>query len=302
MKEFQNMKLIDLCILGTHDSGAYKVTKSVNAIEPSGMPIICNPIIKKWSITQKLDITSQLNLGVRYFDLRIRKYTNEDKFQEYKQQGDQPIYIVHSLLGLPLNHIFRQIHQFLNNHPTEVVLIDINHDYYDSADSAYNFNANDIELVKQMIKTEFDTHLSTQIDLPIGAITQFGRLGKAIVFYRNGEKDKILPSNCICSKWPNKDNFTSVQRYILNNCMTYTDGQNWYSKLTVQQLIKTPGLKQIFTRWSLKTYEDSDKNNFFRFFRENTAIFNIFIIDFINETRGNEYLNLVILENRRRKK
>ena len=84
--------------------------------------------------------------------------------------------------------------------------------------------------------------------------------------------------------------------------MTYTDGQNWYSKPTVQQLIKTSGLKQIFTRWSLKTYEDSDKNNFFRFFRENAAIFNIFIIDFINETRGNEYLNLVILENRRRKK
>ncbi|XP_062940499.1 PI-PLC X domain-containing protein 1 isoform X2 [Cynocephalus volans] len=75
-----DVPLHHLSIPGSHDTMTYCLNKkSPIAHEESKLlqllskvvPCIIRPVVLKWSITQVLDVTEQLDAGVRYLDLRI---------------------------------------------------------------------------------------------------------------------------------------------------------------------------------------------------------------------------------------
>ena len=79
-----DIKLRNLSLLGSHDAGTYGLDpalgvspdESGNFIQEIGdIPLIGEipdyTLIKSWSQAQSNDITTQLNNGVRYFDLKI---------------------------------------------------------------------------------------------------------------------------------------------------------------------------------------------------------------------------------------
>ncbi|XP_057315112.1 PI-PLC X domain-containing protein 3-like [Hydractinia symbiolongicarpus] len=130
--QLQNIKLTHLAIPGSHDSGSYslqpehinlldkdKFTRyfqmALNGSKKSSM----GNLIYRWSKTQDLNITSQLNLGVRYLDLRIAVDASKN------------CYIVHRLVGTSLDSILTQVKRFLLKHPKEIILLDFNHVYFD---------------------------------------------------------------------------------------------------------------------------------------------------------------------------
>jgi GGDEF domain-containing protein len=65
----------------------------------------------------------QLHIGIRYFDLRVCRTTDPATAPK------SPFTFTHGLLGGSVRHDLEEINEFLNKHPTEIVLLDFNHFY-----------------------------------------------------------------------------------------------------------------------------------------------------------------------------
>jgi len=74
--------------------------------------------IRNISLTQKEDISTQLNLGVRYFDFRPGHYAWDAKSSLFHQHNVVP--------GCSLDSFCHQIIQFLEEHESEVVVVSLN--------------------------------------------------------------------------------------------------------------------------------------------------------------------------------
>lgn len=88
-----------------------------------------------WSKSQTLDIGEQLQLGIRYFDLRVSYEADLDGY-----------YIVHSMVSCPLQSVLDDIRDFCrqSENDKEIVILDINH--------LYNMSAAQENEVAQMVK------------------------------------------------------------------------------------------------------------------------------------------------------
>merc|ERR1711990_804026 len=77
-------------------------------------------IFMRWSRTQEADLSSQLQGGLRYFDIRLEA-VDENEEREWR--------VLHCLMGARLRGLLLQVRQFLDDHPGEVVILDIQHTY-----------------------------------------------------------------------------------------------------------------------------------------------------------------------------
>uniref|UniRef100_D3Z5Z4 Phosphatidylinositol-specific phospholipase C, X domain containing 1 n=1 Tax=Mus musculus TaxID=10090 RepID=D3Z5Z4_MOUSE len=75
-----DVPLHHLSIPGSHDTMTYCLNRKSRISRASSwllhllgrvVPFITGPVVMKWSVTQTLDVTQQLDAGVRYLDLRI---------------------------------------------------------------------------------------------------------------------------------------------------------------------------------------------------------------------------------------
>ncbi|XP_036329031.1 PI-PLC X domain-containing protein 1-like [Rhagoletis pomonella] len=89
------MRMRDLFIPGTHDSGSYR---------PNFDPLLRETLVTKYALTQDDDIRGQLLHGARYLDIRVGYYRNTpDKF-----------YINHGVTRQrPLAEIIQQVKEFV---------------------------------------------------------------------------------------------------------------------------------------------------------------------------------------------
>ena len=124
-----NSSLRDLTILGTHDSGAFNLTKylmprsqpewlliAMAVAEHTGLPV--EDIFGDWSITQPSDFSQQLHNGVRYFDLRCGW---DSRYNDW--------FVFHIETGQKISKVIQQIKSFLDVYTNEIVLIESSHLY-----------------------------------------------------------------------------------------------------------------------------------------------------------------------------
>ncbi|NXV82897.1 PLCX1 protein, partial [Atlantisia rogersi] len=116
--------LFFLCSTGSHDTMTYcldknsavsgnesKVVKFLNKC----MPCIVHPIIMKWSTTQVLTVTEQLEAGVRYLDFRIAHKANDPSMN---------LYFVHMVYTtITVQDILCEVLRWLETHPQEVIIL-----------------------------------------------------------------------------------------------------------------------------------------------------------------------------------
>ena len=69
----------------------------------------------------------QLQMGIRYFDLRVCRTTNDNHAK------DSPFTFTHGFLGDLVRPRMEEIKRYLDQHPKEIVLLDFNH-FYDFND------------------------------------------------------------------------------------------------------------------------------------------------------------------------
>ena len=137
---FADIPLSEIAIPGAHDSGTFNLDASDFDTQSGSSCTSYTPLftkvaalVKRWSEAQNIDFTSQLDDGVRYLDFRLA-YTGNAK------QGWR---IVHTQFSNdPLRQDLASIAAWAKAHPTEVVVIDVQHLCYDNSPTA----ADDLDL------------------------------------------------------------------------------------------------------------------------------------------------------------
>jgi hypothetical protein len=128
---FADTPLSEVAIPGAHDSGTFNLdetdfdTQSGSDCTSYSPVFASDPtLVKEWSEAQNIDYTRQLDVGVRYFDVRVAYTGNQ-------QQGWR---IVHTQFsGDPLQTDMATIASWAKVHPSEVVIVDVQHLCYDNA-------------------------------------------------------------------------------------------------------------------------------------------------------------------------
>ena len=122
----QNLRLNQINIPGTHDSGTY-------AIGSNSLPI-ADIVRSEWGRTQSLDIYEQLLHGIRYLDIRL------------ESNKDLDIYLTHNMFDCTnrktgdlyyLKDVFDEIIDFLYFNPSETVIMHLKNDNVETYDDAY---------------------------------------------------------------------------------------------------------------------------------------------------------------------
>lgn len=98
-----DMRLSEMSLPGTHDTMAYKVSDS----SPCSLPIA-----KGYTLTQSMDLKTQLDAGIRVLDIRARHI--DDAFAMHHG----PCY-----LSSNFDDVLSEARDFLTDHPTETVLM-----------------------------------------------------------------------------------------------------------------------------------------------------------------------------------
>ncbi|XP_017032995.1 PI-PLC X domain-containing protein 1 [Drosophila kikkawai] len=97
------LRLRDLFIPGTHDSGSYR---------PNFDPLLRESLVTKYALTQDDDIRGQLMHGVRYLDIRVGYYRN----------SPEQFFIYHGITKQrPLQEVINQVRDFV--HETNEIII-----------------------------------------------------------------------------------------------------------------------------------------------------------------------------------
>jgi hypothetical protein len=232
-----NRKLRELILPGTHNSGTSginsnsEITDDMDArlrtwinLDPMKITHLSN-----WSITQKLNIDEQLDLGIRYIDLRLCKSTKGE------------FVTCHSLSGLSLETIFEQIESFLKNpnHDKELLLLDFNH--------VYEIKNADIDTLAMKIKKRFgDKIASSNVFHSKNTLADFWDAKKQIIILMdNGYACETYPELFwsearISSPWPDKQDPASLEKALENELKLHS-----FNKFFVLQTQETPSVQNI---------------------------------------------------------
>ncbi len=132
MQQIGHVPLCRIALPGTHDSGTYGMTTQ-SALDPynegararvveslDGVAqqrgTSARPLMLLWSQAQDLSISDQLQAGIRYLDLRVSLV-------------DSTYVLGHVLVCGTLDDALQQVLMFTQQHPSELIILDVNHLY-----------------------------------------------------------------------------------------------------------------------------------------------------------------------------
>ena len=122
-----NLTLLELTLPGSHNSAAYHLTNEIMQGEISKTnkilftlgEILTNRVssmTKAWSLTQSQNLYSQMQGGIRYFDIRAGWDSQSNQWVSH-----------HFFKGLPIRRHLEEIKNYLNDYKREIVIIEISH-------------------------------------------------------------------------------------------------------------------------------------------------------------------------------
>uniref|UniRef100_A0A8C5YVY2 Phosphatidylinositol specific phospholipase C X domain containing 1 n=1 Tax=Marmota marmota marmota TaxID=9994 RepID=A0A8C5YVY2_MARMA len=119
-----DVPLHHLSIPGSHDTMTYCLNKKSPVSHSESrllqllskvVPCVTRPVVLRWSVTQALDVTQQLDAGVRYLDLRIAHML---------EGSEKNLHFVHMVYTTALvEDTLTEISEWLEQHPREVVIL-----------------------------------------------------------------------------------------------------------------------------------------------------------------------------------
>ena len=178
---FQYTKLRDLCIPGSHDAGM-----STQGAGTAGA-FNCNVI------TQKHSILGQLQLGVRYFDIRPIISGGDYYTGHY---SDVPVAGWQGANGQSIDSIVSDINQFTRNHK-EAIFLYLSHDLDTDAGRSYQsftqeqYDALCVKL--EGINGRASSNYQTFLDLSLGELIGGNAMQSTVVIIANPSRQGVIP-------------------------------------------------------------------------------------------------------------
>lgn len=185
----------------------------------------------KWSKTQSVNVTHQLNAGIRYFDLRIAT-----------KPGCGGFYFVHNLYSECVDGALDEIKVFLDGHSREVVILDCQH--------FFNMGAVEHKKFIKLLVDTFGCKLQPQTDLTRLSLDLMHNIRKqVIVIYRAEIREEFLwPGCCFPTPWPNTVFVPKLFSFLTQGLKNRN-----FSYGYVSQCVLTPNLwfvcKNIFSKY-----------------------------------------------------
>lgn len=149
-------------------------------------------IIRRWALTQRLNMCEQLEAGIRYFDMRI-SVPNCSLVKGIR--------VLHALYGRELQAALTEINDFLKKHPKEVIILDFNH--------FYNFDTESCKSFLKILESSFGLNRfcprrqATEVSLNYMWENSYQIIAICANLTCTGETNWVWGSECILSPYPN---------------------------------------------------------------------------------------------------
>uniref|UniRef100_A0A1B0EZZ8 Putative glycosylphosphatidylinositol-specific phospholipase c n=1 Tax=Lutzomyia longipalpis TaxID=7200 RepID=A0A1B0EZZ8_LUTLO len=288
----KDIPIINLAIPGTHDSMTYDM-RALSPVAPDAEACVhvlhkfipC--VIKRWAVTQKLSLREQLKNGIRYLDFRISFRRPEEKY-----------FFVHGLYCEEIIDPLQEVRDFLDTHPGEVIILDIQH--------MYQFDEkNHAELMGMLQKILGDKLWPREGNVLSRWTPQLAEeSGKQIVIiYRNplgAKMGEFWTSDDWPTPWPNQTNVSKLQEFLERGLLTRSPHRGY-----VTQCVLTPNISYTVPRFfsslqrtcarkvfrKLLTWIASQKPGEWR--PGEAARVNVFLADFV-EIQDSEFCKIVV--------
>ena len=260
--------LKDIVIPGSHDSGTYGTYA--------------------WGETQDITIAEQLEIGTRYFDIRLKK-TNEEDNEKYENRK------IYHMFATPKTFfdICKQIKEFIDNNPTEFLVLDFQH--FDN--EPYKET---IEIIESILSPNKNALKNTNYigNLSMGDIRNQGAKYMLIWGhyepYMQYKKDYLFYRNYVLNSLYNPDWQSNTDEFLVNEAFNRYYGMQEEEKLFVLQAQKTG--KDIYTLLPKENEENLSPlvNEFIKNLETDTKLVktNIIMRDFLNKQKCIEIIKL----------
>ncbi|KHJ92156.1 hypothetical protein OESDEN_07961 [Oesophagostomum dentatum] len=292
--ELTSRPIYSLKIPGSHDSGANDcLSEKLPVANDEGSPIrelgkapCIRRIIKRWAVTQSYSIRQQLDLGIRYLDMRV-SYPPIDV-----RDSKTDFRLIHALYGPKLLEVFREIAEFLRTNTKEVILLDINHLYAFDMDSY------------TLLQTEAFKTLGRELFCPVTtdsvSLDYMWENGyRVIVFssFASNDSNLFWPNYMIPSPWPNTNNVDALIQTLetcLNERCTVSNVQGFF----VSQGVLTPKNYDVIYKFysTLRDFSQQATGRVLQWLSglsdEQKAKVNVVILDFIDEATSRRIISL----------
>jgi hypothetical protein len=250
---------------GTHDSGAYRMdvchpipTADAKFLKLTPLLAVCPCIenfVGSWTLTQSNDLYSQLQMGIRCFDLRLAL------------DEDDHLWIVHMFTLVLLRSALNAVNLFLNEHPSEFIIIRCKPGWEQRNTLA---NQEAVNKVKREFTSLFGNKILEFQNFNVPTLRYCRNAGKQIVIvfeadgYVQDIESALWPSSYVISNWSNVNNVNALidaLTYIVQNQLSRVDYklQELSFVLTPQSSDIKTALFRMFTcrsRESLETFAD----------------------------------------------
>lgn len=240
--------LINITMLGAHDAFSSKISISSSVdkallktndkaaeLADSSFGFLYKGLMVRLMKAQYSNVTTLLNKGVRYLDVRLTFNNNKNEW-----------YTTHTFLSDKVNKAFVEVSEFLNQNKKEIIIFDIQH-IYDERTEDGRANENSYQEVKQLL---IDTSLydkavdfseTSLSEMTYGNALSDSSTGKVVILMKDNLGDsKILNyETSIRSNWANTIDDDKLISFIDNEVNEVKGNEDELKKFRVMQAQKT---------------------------------------------------------------
>jgi hypothetical protein len=207
--------------------------QAIDALAPLG--IKASEVVEDWAICQNLTPYEQLAAGIRHMDLRVA--FDDNTYPGPPASGLQIWRSEHSIMGLPFQETLDSIAAFANEHPEEVLTMQM------QALSNWQTESQQLELIA-MVENAFGSKLlPAAAGLPeMEAMMESGQTIIAIFpsSWVSLRPEWMWSSSMISSTWPNADNVPAMTDFNSRVAESYSANSEQYEgRIYVVQWLMT---------------------------------------------------------------
>ncbi|MEI6805636.1 MAG: hypothetical protein WCK49_03915 [Myxococcaceae bacterium] len=204
--DIKQRRIDQLMLLGSHDSAAYKLdlnhttpmekTPILNLLKDlAEIDPLIDQVVKNQTLSQPLSIFEQLEQGIRALDFRFL-YNNIT----------QNFYLSHSYATVLMAPVFYEIQAFLNKHPGEFLVIQLENDY-EHRESTGPYNAQAIQIVENALDAFLIPVTQNKSINNSMTLENLVRLNQRVLFNFNNKfpsnSTYLWPQSIVNEYWPN---------------------------------------------------------------------------------------------------
>jgi hypothetical protein len=236
-----DLKLSDLCIPGTHDSGVYRKVNMGISLDGEDTKLrfvsfvnlilfgAIGNVVNKWTITQYSSIYNQLSMGIRYIDIRIAYSKDTDDY-----------YIQHTFASVPFREVLNDIKRFVADHKKEIIFMNL------------GLNMNSGSRYIEIFNLVKDNLGDSLIQNTIAMDTKIKDVKKSIYFMSSHHDDKtfdfVHDGGIQSYGWLDSNNIEDKIKFMKKQLDKYSVADNSYINKTLflSEFTITPNVWNVF--------------------------------------------------------